>query len=230
MKILPVCIVLIVGLVIVLVVIAARKASALERKRREEIGAALAKLGLAMSAEKKAPAHAEAFALAGELKSLSRGASGVNWSARGALGGREVVVFEHSFTTSTGKSTVTHFHTIAATACPMSWPRLSLDEEGLLAKIAEFLGMRDIKLEDEAFNARWRLKCGSEDFALLVLGPEAQAWCMALPKGLCIRIGQGAVVVFAPRQVRKPEDVATLAEMPGRLMELIPAELAGFRG
>ncbi len=195
------------------------------KKRRAKIALLLDARGYSTAPEPKDPAHAVAFAASGMFQSLKRGATGVRWSAYREAPG--VTLLEHYYTTGGGKNTQHHYHTIAAVPCPPAWPSLSIEPAGLLGKIAELFGSRDIKVEDEAFNKRFRVKGDSEDFALLVLPPQVQRWFMTLPDGLGVRIGAGAIAVFK-RRAMKPEELPALGELPLALAALVPPELAAY--
>lgn len=200
-------------------------ANVASKKRRAKVALLLNAQGFATAPDPKDPAHAVAFAAMGSFQTLKRGAGGVRWSARHEASG--VSLLEHYYTTGSGKSTQHHYHTIAAIPCPPTWPALSVEPAGLFAKLAEFFGSRDIKVEDEAFNKRFRVMADQEDFALVVLTPEAQRWFMTLPDALGVRIGAGAIAVFK-RRTMKPEELAALAELPARLAALIPPELDAY--
>lgn len=200
-------------------------ASISAKKRRAKIALILGQQGYAVLQDPKDPGHMDAFGLLGPFMGLQRGAAGIRWSARGG----DVTLVEHYYTTGGGKSTQHHYHTIAAVACPTTWPTLSIEPGGLLGKLAELFGAKDIKVENEAFNKRWRVKCPHEDFALLVLTPEIQQWFMSLPEGVGVRIGSGAAAVFK-RRVLKPEELAGFAQLAPRLAAMIPPEIAQYGG
>ena len=96
-----------------------------------------------------------------------------------------------------------------------------------MSKLADIFGARDVKVEDPAFNKRFRIKGDSDDLSLLVLTPQVQQWFMALPQGYGVRIGAGAMSVFQ-RRAMKPEELAALGELPLALATLIPPEVASF--
>jgi hypothetical protein len=163
----------------------------------------------------------------GPFRTLRTGEKGVNWFALGMVEDRRCVVLEHRYTTGSGKNSSTHYHTIASVEAPERWPVLQLSEEAFFHKIGEKLGLRDIKVEDEEFNKRFRVKCDDEDFAVLALTPEMQAWLKLLPKRVEVSIGDRAVCVVK-RWVCKAEDVATLIAAAGALRNMMPAELDSY--
>lgn len=163
----------------------------------------------------------------GPFRTLRTGEKGVSWFALGMAEDRRCIVLEHRYTSGSGKNTSTHYHTIAAVEAPERWPVLSLTGEAFFHKIGEKMGIRDIKVEDEEFNKRFRVKCDDEDFAVLVLTPEMQAWLKLLPKRVEVSIGDGAVCVVK-RWVCKAEDVATMIAAAGALRNMLPAELESY--
>ena len=148
-----------------------------ERKRREQVAGALKELGFDTVIKPGKPEKAAAFAPFEHLKDhLRHGEKGVRWSAAGALGAARLSVIEHSYTVSTGKSSTTFYNTVARVEAPAAWPALRLSEEHLFHKLGGLFGMKDMQLDNEHFNKRWRITCDHEDFALLVLTPEVQEW------------------------------------------------------
>lgn len=219
-----IAIVVVVGIIVLAAVIGIA-ANVAAKKRRARIASLLADRGYTVAPQPKDPAHAGAFAAAGPFQDLRTGPKGVQWSAHHA--GTGVTILEHSYVVSTGKSAHRVVHTIAAVPCPGGWPVLSIQVGGLLGKLADIFGARDVKVEDPAFNKRFRIKGDSDDFSLLVLTPQVQQWFMALPQGYGVRIGAGAMSVFQ-RRAMKPEELAALGELPLALATLIPPEVASF--
>lgn len=198
-----------------------------ERARKRRIEKELTDAGLKVNFSPDKEDQAAAFAQVGRgWSGLRTGSTGVLWTASGAVGTTPVTLLEHRYTTGSGKNRSTHYHTIAAVAAPMHWPTVELAEEHIFHKIGEFFGSKDFKVEDEAFNKRWRIKTESEDFALLVLSPQVQAWTMSLPKGMQIRVGGGAVTIAVSRYLRS--ESAMMITRCVELSRMLPPELRGW--
>jgi hypothetical protein len=198
-----------------------------ERRRKRQLIASLNALGLKSSLEDPSLSALDGFSRLGPLTRLRRGAGGVRWHAEGQLGEHPVTLLEHRYSTGAGKSRRTVYHTIAATPCPRNWPTLSLTPEHLFHKIAELLGSKDIKVEDPAFNSRWRVKGDSEDFTVLILSPPIQEFCQRLPRGVWLEIGQGALCLASRRRLDGPQ-ASDLAQRAVALRSQLPPELEAW--
>lgn len=199
-----------------------------QHKRRTEIGAGLAAAGFACELSPQMDAKVAAFDAAGVLKKLRNGAGAIKWLAHGTLDETPLHIFEHSYTTGAGKSRQVHNNTVVSIRCPAAWPELTLAPENFFHRIGEMFGAKDLKVEDENFNKRWRVKASNEDFAILVLSPEVQAWSMNLPTTTRIYIGAGALIVNHPAQLNAKQVAASMRHAV-ELWKLIPPEVREWR-
>jgi hypothetical protein len=110
-----------VGIVVLLII--AAFAHFAEKRRRREISQRLTTLGLTASVDDQL-AHSQAFASMGTLRELKHGSAGVQWSALGRFRDLDLAILEHKYSTGSGKNRTTHYHTVAASACPPAWPAL----------------------------------------------------------------------------------------------------------
>lgn len=208
-----------VGSIVVLVVAA-------ERKRKRELFDRLRAHGFAVVEKVPAEDREAAFAPFAAIAPLRHGAKGVRWSASGRVEGREVRIIEHVYLIHTGKSSTAVTNVCIAAVGGSPWPLLTLTGESVLNRVGEKLGLgADVKLEDEGFNRRWRIRCDDGGFALAMLGPEVQRviggeatggaraewWCFGGPDGL-VCVG-----------MRKRVDTAAVAAMLGRLGDVLAA-------
>lgn len=200
-----------------------------ERRRKRVIADSLRALGLESSFDNPTLPSSEAFNQIGPLTRLTRGAAGVNWHAQGQIGDRPVTLVEHRYSVGSGKNRRTVYHTIAATPCPPSWPTLSVTGEHFFHRVAEFFGSHDIKVEDQEFNSRWRVKSDREDFAVLVLTPEVQRFLSGLTDGTWLEIGRGAICLVRRSQLNG-EKACRLVQTTTALAGLLPPELEAWQG
>lgn len=199
-------------------------AVAAQRRRRAAIDALFVEHGFT-HVRKPGPSEREAvWPIFAPFKHLKYGARGIEWIARGEIDGREVVAILHQYVIHTGQSAQQIMHVCIACRCPESWPMVELRGEHVFHRIAEALGSTDIRLESEAFNRRWRISTESEDQAILVLTPEAQAMLSDAAKGEAWSIGRGWVRMSG-RALVKPEQLAAGLGRPGRLLDAVPPEL-----
>lgn len=196
-----------------------------EGRRKQAIFERLRARGFEINQKPAKDLRGELFQPFESITHFRHGAKGLRWIATGRLGDRNVVVVEHSYTVSTGKSNKTIVNACVAAVGGVSWPLLSLAAESFFDRIGEKLGAKpDLKLEDERFNKRWRVRCSDDGFALAVLSPEVQQaigdgppaewWCFGGPRGL---VGVGR---------RRSVDAAKLDEMLSRL-EVVLASMPG---
>lgn len=169
-------------------------------------------------------AAAAFFDRIGLMRDLRTGDKGVRFAGQLRADGQEITLLEHSYTSGSGKNQSTVRHAIAAVEAPAHWPELRITPEGVFRKLAELVGQKDIQLENEEFNRRWRVKTADEDFAIVLLTPQVQARLMEWPKEYRAVIGGGAIAVVASGYIT----AARLQQMPGLvtgLAALIPSEL-----
>ncbi len=181
--------------VIVLAVASSKK----NRLRRAAIAAWLQSRGLRVS---PGPVARE---ILGPIESLAARSEKAIWSGVGSIEGIQVVAIEHTYSTGSGKSRHTHNHSVISIALPTAWPTLSVTAEHFLHRIGEMFGMRDIRLDDEAFNKRFRVKCEDENFALLLLNPEVQALMMTWDKRACLAVRGDRLCVYTSRHLEEAE-------------------------
>lgn len=183
----------------------------------------------------------EAFQTVGPWQKLQTGSRGVQWLATVPVsvlphGTTSVRLLGHLYSTGSGKNRQVHIHTIAWIEAPRAWPILSVYGEHFMHRLADTLGLterfgkKDLQLDDAEFNKRYRVNCDDEDFALMALTPQAQRWCLDLPKDkgqLRVDIGQGAVCVTM-RRTPKPAELEQIARRVIEIRDLIPHELESF--
>jgi len=198
----------VIAIIVAIIVLAARG----ESRRRRELFDALRARGFHVSEKPSRTELDSLFVAFDGMAPLKKGAKGLRWHATGRSGVGDIQIIEHAYTVSSGKHHHTVINTCVAVVGGISWPTLTLEGEGALARFAEMLGATpDIKLEDEAFNKRWRVKCDDEAFALAVLSPEVQLTLIAAPRADWWAIGGPFGTVCLGR--RGPTTDKSLAEM-----------------
>lgn len=217
---------LVIGAVFALIIVGAIFAHKANKKRMAALAAMFGTAGFSFEEGKDSPGADSAFGRLGAMRGLKTGSRGVKWHATGENDGIACTMLEHRYTTGSGKNQQTHYHTIAA--CPAgNWPVLELGQEHFFHKVADAFGYKDIQLEDPEFNKAWRVKCKDENFALLALGPEVQAWIKAQPKGAAFKLGDGAVCVYKSASV-PPDKVMDIVRAATALRRLLPSELDAY--
>lgn len=160
-------------------------------------------------------------ALGDVLKTCEKG---IRWVAKTSVDSFEAHLIEHTYTTGSGKNQSVHHHTIIAIACPKSWATVSLTPEHLFTKIGKVFGLKDLDLENEAFNTKWRVKTEDENFALVLLGTQVQSYLAGIDNTITDRwFVQGGLIGLSSSRVLRPKDLAkNLGMVEGLLRALEP--------
>ena len=140
----------------------------------------------------------------------------------GPLGGRQVLSFRYSYTTSNGKSTTRHEHHVVAVFLPMLLPTLDVTPEGFGAKIVKAFGGQDIQFESEQFNSRWRVASPDPRFAHDVIHPRVMERLLQPDvSGMTIRFVGDAVLTWTTG-VPRVETIDWRAWMLSQMIDSIP--------
>lgn len=165
------------ALVIVAAVCAARAA----RKRREELSALAARLGLAFNPENDRD-------LAARFGFLDKLAQGSNRYAFNVLSGhfqeQPVLVFDfhyetHSTDSKGHRHTHHHYFSCFVLLLPSSFPELRITREGLFSKIAQAFGYDDIDFESAEFSRCFCVRSKDKKFAYDVCHPQMMEYLLA---------------------------------------------------
>lgn len=196
---------------------------------RHALAAAFAEMGLEVDPAPSRARRDGLFTPFRNLAALRHGSSGLRFWAGGEVDGRHVFLIEHSYTVHAGNSHYVVRHSAVATACPPTWPSISLRGQNLITGWWANLRGHDFKLENEAFNDRWIVRTDSEDFALLFLSPQVQEFLTSAPSGETWQIGRGWICWFRQKPLKLKDAQLPLERLLG-LMRLIPPELEHWQG
>lgn len=203
------------GFMILMIVLAITGA----RKRRRALAEKIPALGFSPVIEPTKDQKDHAFARVRALDHhLRQGSRGVRWFASGPLiphqrHGPEILLMEHAYSTG-GKNNHTITHTLACVPVPAHFGPLALTHENLFHSIGKVFGLKDIDLENPAFNKAWRVKAADENFALAFLSQKLQN-LLASPAPAVSHeqwdVTQGVMAVLVPRQL-SPDALPHLLE------------------
>lgn len=146
----------------------------------------------------------------------------------GDVDGRPMVAFDYSYKEDTqnrsdgNSSTTTHQFSVVAVGLPCALPEVEVTPEGVLAKIGQALGMRDIELESDDFNRRFRVRCGDPKLAVDLLPPRTMELLLRYPDRLRLRIA-GADVVSHADGCLEPADLLNRSAVLSGLVGNVPA-------
>lgn len=213
--------------VLLLVVGILQACRANDRKIRAELADICTEVGLLYHKLGKGDDKQEIFAPFAHLKQLRTAEKGLTWIAHDPTNTNPLILLRHQYIVSTGQAMIQIVHTLASSPCPTAWPELALTPRNLGHRIAAFLGVRGVRMENEAFNRAWSVKTHNEDFAALVLTPEMQAWLLDAPRWVRFHISKGLVTCLAVK-ASKPEQLREQIALHQSFVEHIPPELQAW--
>ncbi len=149
------------------------------RKRREEIHQLAAQLGMTYSRYDSTGIVRLPF----DLFRMGAG-QGVENVLSGVQGDAPAFLFDYWYYTETRDSKGQVSRSYNHFSCAMvemggRFPNLSIAPEGLLTRLADGLGMRDITFESEEFNRRFEIKSDNRKFAFDLIDARMMEWLLA---------------------------------------------------
>lgn len=110
-------------------------------------------------------------------------------------------------------------------SCAMAWfdadcPHLSIAREGLLSRLADAIGFRDIEFESEEFNRAWQI--GSEDRKLASAFVDAGMMEWLLDEGSVASYEVVGPLLLCATEKVKPAEYANLLEVLRRFRAHVP--------
>ncbi len=191
--------------------------------RRKKILAELSQLGFAVVLKPTPAEKFEAFSEVVTPPHWKVADAGVQWVARGTVNGVPVLLFEHQYSTGSGKSRQTHYHTLAAITNMKGLPSLLVRERTLGDKLASLFGKHSIPLGDEVFDKKFRVESPDHDSAANFLVPSLREWLLAQPgHDYSIITGPTSLAVYIPKMLA-PKDISALMHKPGEVLGALAA-------
>lgn len=128
----------------------------------------------------------------------------------GHLKDRPVISFEHEYTTGSGDDRRVVHTMVTAIQIRRAFPKLEVGLEGITGRFARRLGFKDIELESEAFNRKYKIECDNRKFAYDVLHPRFMEWLMSIDSS-GFTIAGPYVVTHRPGRLKEQEIDANFA-------------------
>lgn len=185
-----------VALVVVLAIVAGKAA----KKRREDLAALAARLGLSFW-----PDHnRELPSRYGFLNKLAQGSNRYAYNLlSGSFQGHPVFLFDYHYETESRDSKgnqQTHHHHFSFFILQMerSFPELVIASEGIFSKIAQAFGYDDIDFESHEFSRRFCVRSKDKKFAYDVCHARMMEYLLANPD-LTIEIENNALAIAFDR-------------------------------
>lgn len=97
--------------------------------------------------------------------------------------GEQDTVFDYEYTTGSGKERQVHHRTCALISLPFAAAHTKIGPEGFWSGVGRALGLRDIEVESDTFNSRYRVTSDDERFAVTLLDQPMIAWLLSAESG-----------------------------------------------
>jgi hypothetical protein len=109
-----------------------------------------------------------------------RGLENVMWGRRQDVPTRvfDYWYYDETSDTQGNRSRNYHRYTCVAMTIAADCPTLRIGQEGLITRFGSALGFRDVELEYEDFNRRYRVKCDDQQFAFSLLDGRMMEWLL----------------------------------------------------
>ena len=161
----------------------------------------------------------------GELAELPRNAT-VKHVMRGEFDGRPITIFESSYMMYTGQAFIQIAYTVYGVETA-DWPTTHITRRNWFSRLALKLGRQSgFLLDNPQFNARFKVRTESEDFAVALLSPQMQTF-MLTKTNLRWRIKDSRVCLCYSGTL-KPARMAASLDRMRQFWSLVPEELEGW--
>lgn len=199
-------VILIIGGVLLFIVAIVAFFLVLERKRTAKMEAAARALGYSFRG--KATAEDRKLTAGSALTSVGRGHHLRNITEVPAAGGVGMTLFDFSYSVGHGKHSRHYSQTVARIDSErLQLPQFDLRPEGIMAKIAQSLGFRDIDLPEwPTFSKRYALRGPDEAAVRQIFTAPVVQYCEA-QRGLWISGNGHALWIHRENRRAKPEDL-----------------------
>ena len=135
--------------------------------------------------------------------------------------GRSVICFDYRYRTGSGKNETTHWFSAALVALDADFPPVLIRPEGVLDRVAEFVGFDDIDFESAEFSRRFFVKSSNRKFAYDLLHARAMEHLLAQPSRFSLEFRGRRVLVNDGKTWGPAEFDFAVAHLHG-LLDLTP--------
>jgi hypothetical protein len=210
---------IIISLIVAIVVITAIIGRYLHRKRQQQMFELAPSLGFAFDPE---PSDLESRYTG--IWPMDAGRFHTSFNLLSGVTDRPTTIhweiFDHRYTTGSGKNKRTHRMTIVAATVPrFSFPRLTMRPEGFFDKLAAMIGYDDIDFPSDEFSRRYHVKCEDRKFAYDLLTPRVIEYLLAGPPRHWQLHGPRMVLVSS--RPASPQDIRDMMSLIQGLIERI---------
>ena len=197
-----------------------------DQQRREEFFRTATKLGLEYAVED--PFHTDDLPFAQFRKGDGRSVDNVMY---GSAAGMRVRLFDYEYYETTHNPNGPDTHHYYRFSCALAevdadCPHLSLSREGVLSRIADHLGFRDIEFESEEFNKAWQVQSEDARFASAFVDPGLMAWL--LDEGSIAQYEVVGPLLLCTTDRIKPAEYENLLEVMRRFHAHVPTVVSSL--
>jgi hypothetical protein len=187
------------------------------QKRRQELAALAASLELRFDPDHD-PSVDDRYRF---LDKLCQGSNRYAFNTLyGPYQGHEVRVFDYHYETHSHDSkgrrqTHHHYFSFFILHLPGNFPELTVTQEGLFSKVAQFSGYDDIDFESAEFSKRFCVRCRDKKFAYDIFNAQMIEYFLA-NRDLSVEIERDCLALFYSRRLASAE----IARNLDRLLEI----------
>jgi Protein of unknown function (DUF3137) len=98
-----------------------------------------------------------------------------------------------------GRSRTYHRFTCGLATIPAACPRLRVGHEDFFTRLGDHLGLRDVELEYDDFNRRFRVKCDDQKFAFSILDGKMMQWLLGADSFDSVEVDGPWVLLVRPK-------------------------------
>jgi hypothetical protein len=159
---------------------------------------------------------------------FGRSRSGTENVVWGRTRGPGIRVFDLWFVDEEGEQPLAprEYRTCAVVPISASCPRLRIEPRDLTDEARVLVGMREIRLELEAFNRRFVVETEDERFAIAFLEQRMMEALLGLPRSVSVETNEDVMLLTSP--LLPPVDVLRLFDAAVELSERIPRSLGSL--
>jgi hypothetical protein len=148
----------------------------------------------------------------------------VSNALEGMWRGEPAAAFEYRWATEDAE----HRYSCALLPVPAAWPRLTIERETPLSRVAQVAGVADVETEWEEFNRAYRVGAADARFATALLDGAMMEWLVARPESEGFEISGGWLLAFATQVY--PWEIEQVLENALAFRDRIPAVVRSLFG
>jgi hypothetical protein len=110
----------------------------------------------------------------------------------------------------------------------VGFPPLRISPEDFRSRIADYVGLRDIELESDEFNARYQVQTSERRFAYELIDSRMMRWLLSLPRPMSFEVVGRWILAYHGRV--RPTNLIPLVGAAAGFGERIPRVVSSLYG